>query len=300
MAQADHMESAGPTLRRGTLKLPFGLRNEQLVHVSQVEGGKACGCLCPSCRAELVARKGTRVVHHFAHASGAECAHAVETALHLAAKAAIERAGYFVIPAVRLEFGSYKAPWTLAEAQRIVPDGIALEQRLGGVVPDVVLTVVGRPLLVEVAVTHHVDHEKAQRLAAAGLSTVEVSIGHLARDASESAIGAAVVDGVEHKRWVFNARRERERGRVYAAAAQLPIVRRGFAVHVDGCPLPARVWRGKPYANVVDDCINCEFCVEAGLGGTDDGVLLCLGHRRIATVDDWRADTVRPLVQRTP
>lgn len=267
------------------LKLPFGLRDGVLTHVGEVESGKACGCTCPGCDAPLVAKKGPRVVHHFAHAGGAECAHAVETALHLAAKNTIERAGYFVIPGVRLDFGSYKEPWLLAGAQRVVPDSVVLEHRMGGVVPDVVLTVAGKPLLVEVAVTHYVGEEKRARLAAMDLSTVEVSLSHLVRDTSEAAIAAAVVDGVEHKRWIHNARVDRERRRVMAAADELPLVQRSMATHADGCPLPAREWRGRPYANVIEDCAYCEFCVETGLGGD---TLLCLGRRRISTLDDWQ------------
>lgn len=267
------------------LKLPFGLRDGVLTHVGEVEAGKACGCTCPGCGAPLVAKKGTKVVHHFAHATGADCEHAVETALHLAAKNTIERAGYFVVPRVRLDFGSHKKPWLLSGAQRVVPEAVVLEHRMGGVVPDVVLIVGGKPLLVEVAVTHFVDEEKRARLAAMDLSTVEVSLSHLARDTSEGAIAAAVVDGVEHKRWIHNARVERERRRVMAAADALPVVQRGMATHVDGCPLPAREWRGRPYANVIDDCANCEFCVEPGLGGY---TLLCLGRRRISTLEDWQ------------
>lgn len=277
----------------GAFKLPFGLRDGVLVHVSTVPSGKACACLCPSCGGALVAKKGTRVAHHFAHASGAECAHGLETALHLAAKAAIEAAGSFVIPAVQLEFGSYKAPWTLAPAQRVTPEAIVLEQRVGSVVPDVVLTVGGRRLLVEVAVTHYVDGAKRQRLADAGLSTVEVSLGHLSRDASAAAIAEAVVDGVSHKRWVYNARVERERRLVLRAAAALPLVRRGLALHADGCPLPAREWRGKPYANVIDDCLACEYCVETGIGPSDGDRLLCLGSLQIDTVDDWQRAKAR-------
>lgn len=32
------------------------------------------------------------------------------------------------------------------------------------------------------------------------------------------------------------------------------------ALHVDDCPIPAREWQGKPYANVLDDCTSCPFC----------------------------------------
>ena len=40
------------------------------------------------------------------------------------------------------------------------------------------------------------------------------------------------------------------------------------ALHVDDCPIPAREWEGKPYANVLDDCVSCPFC--AGIVEDDD------------------------------
>jgi competence CoiA-like predicted nuclease len=47
---------------------PFGYLNSQkkLVDVYQVPSGKQCGCLCPSCHAPLIARKGKQKVWHFA------------------------------------------------------------------------------------------------------------------------------------------------------------------------------------------------------------------------------------------
>lgn len=33
---------------------------------------------------------------------------------------------------------------------------------------------------------------------------------------------------------------------------------RGLALHVDGCPIAARSWNGKSYANVMDDCTGCQ------------------------------------------
>ncbi len=49
------------------IELPFGLRDDILVHISQVQQGLACGCVCPQCKKPLVARSGSVLVHHFAH-----------------------------------------------------------------------------------------------------------------------------------------------------------------------------------------------------------------------------------------
>lgn len=56
------------------LKNPFGLRNGIIVLISDLslaERGAKCGCVCPSCGGELIARMGEVVTYHFAHTKDA-------------------------------------------------------------------------------------------------------------------------------------------------------------------------------------------------------------------------------------
>lgn len=72
-----------------SFKLPFGLKNSRLVEVSEVLSGKRCGCVCPSCKKDLIARKGEVNAHHFAHAHAKDsdiCGYGAETAIHEMAK----------------------------------------------------------------------------------------------------------------------------------------------------------------------------------------------------------------------
>lgn len=66
------------------LLIPYGERDGQLVHISEVDGGLDCNCLCPECRSPLVARKGLKITHHFAHHRSPECD--AETVMHHIAK----------------------------------------------------------------------------------------------------------------------------------------------------------------------------------------------------------------------
>ena len=79
------MESGG--------QITYGLHSGDLVHITEVERGLACGCICPCCENQLIARKGPIVAHHFAHA-GENCEGGAETALHLAAKEILSQSGY--------------------------------------------------------------------------------------------------------------------------------------------------------------------------------------------------------------
>ena len=70
--------------------LTWALNQEgDLVHVYDVPNGNECGCVCPHCKSVLCAKNGgdgERMIHHFAHLSGADCVGAVESALHKMAK----------------------------------------------------------------------------------------------------------------------------------------------------------------------------------------------------------------------
>src|SRR5690606_22309679 len=56
----------------------------RLVHVSEVESGRECGCVCVQCGSPMIARKGNHNVHHCGHDGSSNCS--AESALHQLAK----------------------------------------------------------------------------------------------------------------------------------------------------------------------------------------------------------------------
>lgn len=248
-----------------TIRMPFGLNSGVLTHIEDVPAGLSCGCSCPACGEPLVAKKGRVRLHHFAHATGAECAHGLETALHLGAKAVLERRMEVVLPMVKVHLEG-RSSITLAQERRYVIERVDLERRVGNVVPDVLAYISGRPVAIEVRVTHRIDEPKKHRLAAQRLSTVEIDLSRVLRTVTLADLERLVVDAGEHKAWVYNAAAERKRLQLLAQGKYMRAVRRGFALHIDGCPIAARRYRGLPYANVVDDCIGCPHAIEIGPG----------------------------------
>ena len=67
-------------------KLIYALKDGNIVSIDDVPSGKECGCVCPACGDELIARKGQKRMHHFAHRSNEDCEYGYESSLHLAAK----------------------------------------------------------------------------------------------------------------------------------------------------------------------------------------------------------------------
>ncbi|TMC53297.1 MAG: hypothetical protein E6J26_08770 [Chloroflexi bacterium] len=265
------------------LELPFGLRGVRLMHVSEVAAGRACNCVCPACHQPLIARKGAHNTHHFAHAGGAECAHGLETALHLAAKQMLESEGIIRLPAVILAFDySHKPPWQIQPETLVRFERVQLENRLGAIVPDILVHVKDRPLLIEIAVTHAVDAAKLARIRRLGISALEITLRDFEREPTLPALRQELLFGTGSKRWLYNARAEAVRQQVFALSEAKALRSDGLTVYVEDCPLGARRIGGKPAANVVADCLPCPYCVRAGA----DGHLLCTGGRRIGAYQD--------------
>ncbi|HEY9278377.1 MAG TPA: competence protein CoiA family protein [Methylotenera sp.] len=58
----------------------------RMIGIKEASNGLACDCTCSCCGDRLVARQGKQKDWSFAHESGADCAGAIESALHKAAK----------------------------------------------------------------------------------------------------------------------------------------------------------------------------------------------------------------------
>lgn len=154
-----------------------------VVSVADVQRGLACGCVCPACGTGVVARQGAVRAWHFAHASGGDCEQGAESALHLAAKAAVGRAGGIVVPGLecqktcRLEDGRQATASAVAAPAWVDLPQVALEVRIPPYVVDVLGTdASGDGLAVEIAVTHPTGPEKAQALLEAGVRAIEVRV----------------------------------------------------------------------------------------------------------------------------
>lgn len=264
------------------LNLIYALQNGSIVNVSDVESGLKCSCVCPACGERLVAKKGDKMMHHFAHYSGANCAYGYESSLHLAAKDILSRAKKMTLPPVYVNFpDSYKEDELVFEATEIDIEKVELEKRYEGIVPDVVVYSGGKSFFVEIYVTHAIDDEKLQKVRNAKISTLEIDLSKKTETVSTDALTAILLSDCDEKRWKYNRLSEMYYQRFLSVADRKEITSRGFAMHVDYCPIKTRMWRGKPYANFIDDCLYCKYCI----AHNED--VFCSGRKRIATVADF-------------
>ena len=264
------------------LNLIYALKDGAIVSVSDVESGLKCGCVCPACGEQLVAKKGKKMKHHFAHYSGKTCSYGYESSLHLAAKDILLKARKMTIPPVYVHFpDSYKRDELICEAREIDIDGVELEKQFGSIVPDVVVRAGGKSFFVEIYVTHCIDEIKLDKIRNAQISTIEIDLSKMSSTISGEELSEILLKDSKEKQWKYNKLSEVYLSKFISIADEKEIVSRGFAMHVDNCPIKTRVWRGKPYANFVDDCLYCKYCIANG------ETLLCSGRERIASVADF-------------
>ncbi len=201
------------------IKLPFGLNEKgELVHISEVPSGKS-NCICPRCAGQLIARKGSKNTHHFAHVTE-ECQSGFETGLHLFAKSVLEKNKKlklpevfltysmpirYILPADNYKFNSFTR--TIATERYIEFDRIELEKSLGIFIPDIMLYKDNKPLIIEIKVTHAIDDIKYEKIKSSGISTLEIDLSKIADDFyrfDRSQIEDALINNTNNKFWIYN------------------------------------------------------------------------------------------------
>jgi hypothetical protein len=165
-------------------------------------------------------------------------------------------------------------------------DSVCAESRTGGNVPDILAYRGGRPLMIEIYVTHAVDEIKLKRIRDLHISAIEIDLSGACRDFSPESLSNAVIEGTANKKWLFNVKAEFWGQRYLQSTDRRGTIQRGFSLHVDHCPIQKRCWKGKCYANVFEDCWNCGFYAGAG---ENNEYIICGGEHKIKTFEQLQA-----------
>lgn len=201
-----------------SIQLAFGLRasDNSLVHISNAEQGNGCNCVCPVCKSALVAKKGTINTHHFAHTTVTDCQYAAETVTHLAAKDVLAKAGYIVVPKHVLNLfdtvrNGYKSEYVrtdrkIVEAQKIVFDDVRIDHVFQDIAPDLLVTVSGEDLLIEIFVTHKVDAKKLNKIRMYSLPALEIDMQDILSLPNTDEFEAELIERTDSKAWLFHPR----------------------------------------------------------------------------------------------
>lgn len=198
-------------------KVPFGLLDGRMVSPAEVPQGLACGCVCAGCNGRLIARHPTKGrVKHFAHYQSVACAGAYETALHKAAKQLISESDFILVPELSasayvydLQYGESAEKSKTFPSKLLALNDVQEESRdYSGIVPDIVATIAGRTVFIEIAVTHPTGKEKLARLNALGHPAFEITLLKLPELPTKEELKELVLHSAKNRKWLFNPKQE--------------------------------------------------------------------------------------------
>lgn len=196
--------------------LTYGLLNNELKHISEVENGLACNCICPNpnCKHPLVAKNNPSNIKagHFAHHSGKECGGAIETALHLLAKTILLKTKKIRIPKYHFDYNPSNEKSVFRASREIVFENIFLEKQIiingDKIIPDAICEINNKQVFIEFANTHFVDEKKKTKLKQLGTACVEINLKEQILD--EESLNKFLLSDTPHKYWIVNNRLDLE------------------------------------------------------------------------------------------
>jgi hypothetical protein len=277
------------------MKLQYGLKDGQIIHIVDAISGKKCGCVCPGCHQQLIARKGKIKIHHFAHINN-ECNHGFQTAIHLMAKELLEKHQNIRIPNLDLVFDGTYNKWSISNEMELIFDKVLLEKKLGRVIPDIILYKNGIPLIIEIKVTHEVDLEKVMKIQSLNISTIEIDLSGIDRNISFEELKEIVLFKTELKKWIYNAKANKISNSVHSSNIyeQRSSGSLGNSL-INGCPINAFPWKGYKTARWTD-CLYCNYCIGISTDEVDveRHVVKCSFNSRIKGYSDFKIYLASP------
>ena len=289
---------------RSTMNFEYALKNKRLVHIAEVERGLKCDCFCPCCKDRMVAKKGKKVRHHFAH-QNEECKYSFETVLHYMAKEILETEMKIQLPIVQLpklmqllflghDHPLEVEPHVLSDEKTITFDDVILEKRFHEIIPDVLIITRKKQLIIEIRVTHEVDDTKLRKIKSCGISALEIDLSNINRAVTYDELKEILISDSKNKKWIYNHKAtelEEEWLKLYKPIKKSTRVNEkgyGFIYEIKNCPLKVRSWKGNHYANINLDCRNCPYYLSNEFISLFDSNYhnYCCGESRIASIQD--------------
>jgi hypothetical protein len=201
--------------------LGYACKEGMLVHISEVDTGLACGCICPNCGERLIARKGEMNEHHFAHDHNSYCIGAYESALHLLAKEVVSQGRELFMPELEIQVslvgvdGIELYRENSQSAYILQYEKVEVEQTVDSYRPDLTLileqTIITDRIYygmescidVEVKVTHGVDEEKLAKVATVNRPMIEIDVSEANTLADRQELEHWIIYHAP-RRWVYH------------------------------------------------------------------------------------------------
>ncbi len=153
-------------------------------------------CHCPICNEILIPKMGKKNVWHFSHKGNSNCVGGFETSLHLYGKETIKNNTQIYLPTINLgealEMQMFEQPlkdeiikWvhindlevlytTIFDENDYNYHWVESETRYDNFIPDSLIDIKGKPVAIEIYVTHKVDDVKRNKVESSNLDMLEI------------------------------------------------------------------------------------------------------------------------------
>lgn len=99
-----------------------------------------------------------------------------------------------------------KDGFEIVDTHNAIIESVEIEKSLGQgdnyIVADILVYINGRPLIIEIAVTHFIDDVKLEKIKSLNIDTIEINLSSMKRGASFDEIKKIVIYSLDHKEWV--------------------------------------------------------------------------------------------------
>ncbi len=215
----------------------YGVQKDtgEILHISQVQRGKACGCVCAKCNEVLEARKGEERRHHFAHVSNYECVFGNEVAMYRFFAEELEKNKQLVLPEIRIGFPTRKYGEVIRQRQTIEIDTVEYQCALKDYPPKLFVTLNGHRLRILLDFGKYFDENDKRMFyneaAAEGYSLLMYSLPKMGDDDSDDAMRKLVANlrqKTVNAEWLFSEFAERSKKRYEGATLSQKTNEKGY------------------------------------------------------------------------
>ena len=259
--------------------IQYATKDNRAVHISEVESGLECGCFCPHCNAKLVAKKGSIVVHHFAHYHQNECDFAYESSLHLGVKRVLENERRFLFPPI-MGRSLFEKDVVLKDSILLSLDSVCTEIRVDAIIPDILIRVGNAECILEIFVTHCVDEVKQQKIEKMNVAAIEIDFSKEDRDIDDLKIKSILLSNNNLKHWIFNPKQRvlqddlHSKERLMLDAGIVDAFKnthmKAYFYGIYGCPILPK-WKKTWNVSLYNDCMNCAHYIS----NSDGEIVYC-------------------------
>lgn len=260
-------------------------RNEvgAIEFIDNVVSGKACNCTCLKCGEKLIARKGKKNAHSFAHINtSSKCeGYGLQTTKHLMAKEVVKGLKTIRLPAIWSESEFDGSKILIEEEMQIPIHAVFAEKKEGSIIPDLLVESNGTKFYLEMYVTHAVNEKKKTRIQRKGIPTLEIDLN----DVEIGNLEENLEYEVKNKRWIYHPKIDRFEEEI-RKSLDLKMFRYypndGLRTH---CPANKRrhiLPNGDFVYALQEDCKNCKYCV----GVKTNSCIYCGFRNGITCIDE--------------